>query len=164
MSEEKKKNHEEILVGTIRPCNGKMYLDTNGEFEQVLTNYDALDKVVVTVQPIEERVKEVSAKKEAAQIKKDDGITICQEALLAFGNEAQIDMLSEEVGELLSAINKYRRGRCAKKDVVTEIADVEIMLKQMELIFGWDEVIEERQYKLNRLKERLDSYKDHAIG
>ena len=158
MSEEKKKNHEEILVGTIRPCNGKMYLDTNGEFEQILTNYDALEKVVVTVQPIE-----VKAKTEAAQRKKADCINICQEALLAFGNEAQIDMLCEEVGELLSAINKYRRGRCAKKDVVTEIADVEIMLKQMELIFGWDEVMEERQYKLSRLKQRLDSYKDHAI-
>jgi len=158
MSEEKKKNHEEILVGTIRPCNGKMYLDTNGEFEQILTKYEALEKVVVIVQPIEAR-----AKVEAAQRKRDDSLNICQEALLAFGNEAQIDMLCEEVGELLSAINKYRRGRCAEKDVVTEIADVEIMLKQMELIFGRAEVMEERQYKLSRLKQRLDSYKDHAI-
>lgn len=162
MSEEKKKNHEEILVGTIRPCNGKMYLDTNGEFEQILTNYDALEKVVVTVQPLEEKMN-TDAAEIIKERKRQDCTSICQDALMAYGNEAQIDMLCEEVGELLSAINKYRRGRCAKKDVVTEIADVEIMLRQMELIFGRAEVMEERQYKLSRLRQRLDSYKDHAI-
>lgn len=162
MSEEKKKNHEEILVGTIRPCNGKMYLDTNGEFEQILTNYDALEKVVVTVQPLEEKMN-TDAAEIIKERKRQECTSICQDALMAYGNEAQIDMLCEEVGELLSAINKYRRGRCAKKDVVTEIADVEIMLRQMELIFGWDEVMEERQYKLIRLRQRLNSYKDHAI-
>ena len=32
-------------------------------------------------------------------------------AIMEFGVDAQIDMLHEEVGELLSAINKYKRGR-----------------------------------------------------
>ena len=77
-------------------------------------------------------------------------------AILEFGVEGQIDMLHEEVGELLSALNKYKRGRCGTDEVITEIADVQILLGQMALIFGEEEVRDEFERKLIRLQQRID--------
>ena len=79
-------------------------------------------------------------------------------AILAFGPRAQVDMLHEEVGELLSAINKYHRGRASKEDVITEIADVMIMCGQMAFLFGPDEVRAEKERKLIRLQQRIDEH------
>lgn len=78
--------------------------------------------------------------------------------ILAFGPRAQVDMLHEEVGELLSAINKYNRGRASKEDVITEIADVMIMCGQMAFLFGPDEVRAEKERKLIRLQQRIDEH------
>lgn len=88
--------------------------------------------------------------------------SIYANAILAYGTESQIDMLHEEVGELLSAINKYKRGRCPAEDVITEIADVEIMCGQMAMIFGPDKVMAEKEKKLIRLQERIDKHNDKA--
>ena len=41
------------------------------------------------------------------------------------------------------------------KDVCTEIADVQIMMEQLAIIYGKEDVASERKYKLERLKERL---------
>lgn len=79
-------------------------------------------------------------------------------AILAFGPRAQVDMLHEEVGELLSAISKYHRGRASKEDVITEIADVMIMCGQMAFLFGPDEVRAEKERKLIRLQQRIDEH------
>lgn len=79
-------------------------------------------------------------------------------AILAFGPRTQVDMLHEEVGELLSAINKYHRGRASKEDVITEIADVMIMCGQMAFLFGPDEVRAEKERKLIRLQQRIDEH------
>ena len=84
--------------------------------------------------------------------------SIYANAILAFGPEAQVDMLHEEVGELLSAINKYHRGRVTKQEVITEIADVMIMCGQMAFLFGPDEVQAEKERKLIRLQQRIDEY------
>lgn len=83
-------------------------------------------------------------------------------AIQTFGIESQIDMLHEEVGELLSALNKYRRGRVSADEVITEIADVEIMCGQMAMIFGPDEVEAEKERKLIRLQQRIDRHNDKA--
>lgn len=77
-------------------------------------------------------------------------------ALNRWGNEAQLNMFYEECGELLSAINKLKRGRVEKKDVITEIADVSIMIEQMAVLFGYNEFAEEKERKLTRLKEKLN--------
>lgn len=80
-------------------------------------------------------------------------------AIIAFGIEGQINMLYEEVGELLSALNKYKRGRVQAEEVITEIADVEIMCGQMAMIFGLEEVAAEKKRKLIRLQQRIDKLK-----
>lgn len=80
-------------------------------------------------------------------------------AIMAFGAVGQIDMLHEEVGELLSALNKYKRGRATVEEVVTEIADVQIMCEQMAFIFGPEAVAAEKERKLVRLQQRIDKFK-----
>jgi len=78
-------------------------------------------------------------------------------AINFFGVESQLNMLSEEVGELLTAINKWRRyGGCKEYNmVVEEIADVEIMLNQMKVIFDCNNK-DIYNKKLERLKGRIE--------
>jgi len=52
-------------------------------------------------------------------------------AIKLWGKELQFGMLSEECGELLTAINQWRRGRVDKSKVVEEMADVMIMIRQI---------------------------------
>ena len=62
-------------------------------------------------------------------MKKQD---LYRQTIQRWGTEGQIDMFHEEVGELLSALNKYKRGRVPAKEVITEIADVQIMIRLRE--------------------------------
>jgi NTP pyrophosphatase (non-canonical NTP hydrolase) len=78
-----------------------------------------------------------------------------KQAITKFGKENQICMAVEEVGELLSAINKFKRGRATEHDVITEIADVIIMAEQLSIIWGSGNVEAEKERKLLRLKERV---------
>ena len=80
---------------------------------------------------------------------------ICKFAVDKFGMEKQTWQAIEEMGELISAINHYNRNRADLKDVCTEIADVQIMMEQLAIIYGKEDVASERKYKLERLKERL---------
>lgn len=82
-------------------------------------------------------------------------------ALDKWGTSAQIMMLYEECGELLSAISKLERGRVSEDDVVTELADVSIMVEQIALLFGYDKFEKEKGNKLERLKERLEKHNDN---
>ena len=82
---------------------------------------------------------------------------IYKAALEKWGVGAQIGMLTEECGELLSAINKFNRSRCSSDDVLTELADVSIMVEQLSLIYGgYDKFLEERDKKLTRLLKRIN--------
>lgn len=76
-------------------------------------------------------------------------------ALACYGIDAQKWVLVEECGELLDAIAKTERNRSSIMDVITELADVSIMVEQMAYLYGWDSFKEEKTRKLKRLEERL---------
>lgn len=79
-------------------------------------------------------------------------------AIAAWGTAAQLDMLHEEVGELLTAIGHLKRGRATVADVAGEIADVRIMLEQLTVILDCAAVVDERiDYKLGRLEDRVEA-------
>ena len=80
-------------------------------------------------------------------------------AILEFGVEPQKDMMIEECSELINALEKHRRGRNTYADVITEIADVMIMAEQMAFLFGPEEVMAEKQRKLERLLDRIIKHK-----
>ena len=79
-----------------------------------------------------------------------------QKAILQYGYTAQTTMAVEEMAELLNALAKERRGRATQKDIVTEIADVTIMMWQLALMYGEQSVEMEIERKIERLKERLE--------
>ena len=72
-----------------------------------------------------------------------------------FGKEAQTIVAIEELSELQKALCKYLRGQDNFENIVEEIADVKIMLEQLELIFDCDLlVIQEMAKKLQRTEKR----------
>ena len=84
--------------------------------------------------------------------------TICVLAVETFGPESQINMAIEECAELINALCKLRRDRVGTIDVVTEIADVQIMCEQLAHMFGEQTVADERKRKIERLQKRLAKY------
>lgn len=86
-----------------------------------------------------------------------------ERALKLKGETSQIDIAVEELAELMQALIKYKRNEglyekiLLKENIVEELADVQIMIKQ--LIYNFDvnkEFIEMKNKKLERLKQRLD--------
>lgn len=76
-----------------------------------------------------------------------------QTALTHYGTEAQILQTVEECAELQQALLHHIRNRPA--DVVSEIADVEIMCASMRIVFGSGLVDQAKAHKLARLAERV---------
>ena len=81
---------------------------------------------------------------------------ILKEALLKYGYTSQITMAVEEMAELLNALAKERRGRATQQDIVTEIADVTIMMWQLAIMYGEQAVEMEIERKIKRLQERIE--------
>jgi len=74
---------------------------------------------------------------------------IMQQALDAWGEDAQLDMVIEECSELIKAILKYRRSddkATARKHIAEEHADVNIMLDQLAYIMREYDDIENPSY------------------
>lgn len=88
------------------------------------------------------------------------GKKTCQLAIDTFGEDSQKKMAVEEMGELLAALNHYRRGKCTIEDVRTEIADVLICAEQLACIYGYDDVARQADSKMIRLEERIRHYKE----
>lgn len=93
-------------------------------------------------------------------MKEEEKIELFREVLEAWGIGNQVFMVMEESGEMLNALAKANRGRVTKEDVITELADVSIMMEQMAVYFGYDEFKAEKERKLKRLKERLEKHKE----
>ena len=77
-----------------------------------------------------------------------------------YGNDAQEDMAIEECSELIKAILKFRRSNAKDSDlrdaVIDEIADVQIMLTQLGIIFNCVAEVEDRiDFKINRQMGRI---------
>ena len=89
----------------------------------------------------------------------DDRETL-ERALDTWGNDAQELHGVEELGELLTALMQYRRGRIDKPEVRDEIADVLIVANQFAILYGSDGVENQIEYKMARLNTRLDRYVD----
>jgi len=81
---------------------------------------------------------------------------IYADAVNAYGIDSQLNVLQEECAELIVAVSHYRRFRNID-ELVEEMADVKIMLEQIELVMKLSRYIESiKQIKLKRLRERID--------
>lgn len=103
---------------------------------------------------------------------------VLRHAIDKYGVLCQIDMLHEEMGELLQAINKLKRMGGITNDAIykpavdtsafdgtkyslaynglcSEVADVKIMIAQMELMLDEETIALCVDRKIKRLEERL---------
>ena len=81
--------------------------------------------------------------------------TILEKAIEHYGKGPQRDKAIEELSELIRAL-----ARCDdRENIAEEMADVRIMLDQLEIIFGNHDAVKAMEYqKLTRLNERVWAY------
>lgn len=78
-------------------------------------------------------------------------------AIKKWGMDAQAWMVIEEMSELAKEICKTRRGKNDLEALADEIADVEIMLAQLKMMFSIKELVSaHRKAKMARLERRLE--------
>lgn len=86
-------------------------------------------------------------------------------ALEKWGTEAQAMMAIEEMSELTKEICKLHRGKDNLEALADEIADVTIMMEQLRLMFGINELVcEHMDAKVERLRARLGLDKGGGAG
>jgi pyruvate/2-oxoacid:ferredoxin oxidoreductase beta subunit len=84
-------------------------------------------------------------------------MSLLQRAIAKWGEDAQMKMVLEEMSELQKEICKLWRGKDNRDAIAEEVADVEIMLDQLELMLDIQYQVEQyRQKKLRRLQKRLE--------
>jgi NTP pyrophosphatase (non-canonical NTP hydrolase) len=87
-------------------------------------------------------------------------IDILKQAIDKWGHDSQINMIEEECLELALAIHKSKRKSSSFDEsidnIIDEIADVSIIIQQAYLMFPMDKINERIEYKMERLKNRLN--------
>lgn len=89
---------------------------------------------------------------------------LLERVITANGMNNQLDVAIEELSELIQAICKIKRrdslsneSFAVKGNLAEEMADVEIILAELKLLFdNEDDVKEWENYKLDRLEKRLN--------
>jgi len=83
-------------------------------------------------------------------------LPLLKEAITKYGIRSQLDLAQEECAELIVAISHCKRDRPnSTNEVIEEIADVRIMVTQLSIIFGEENVDKIVIEKLTRLKQIL---------
>ena len=82
---------------------------------------------------------------------------IYRRALEVWGADLQTLVAIEEMAELQKELCKNRRGRENRVAIAEEIADVQIMLEQMVMLYNCANAVDVfRACKLERLEERIN--------
>ena len=95
-----------------------------------------------------------------ANYSEEDIDRICRQALRKWGKLTQVLMCIEELSELIRALAKADRkiNSVDKEEIASEIADVHLMVRQMQIVFEINDItiasLEEE--KLDRLKRYLE--------
>lgn len=84
-------------------------------------------------------------------------MSIYQGAIAKWGEDAQMKMVLEEMSELQKEICKLWRGKDNRDAIAEEVADVEIMLGQLQVMLEiFEDVDRHKKEKLLRLQRRLE--------
>jgi NTP pyrophosphatase (non-canonical NTP hydrolase) len=86
-------------------------------------------------------------------------------AIAAWGEEAQLRMLQEEMGEAIAVVNQFlRKNRPETCDeAILEFADVALMLAQIQLLFGEDALNNAIAIKLQKQAEKLEESEFYRV-
>jgi len=79
---------------------------------------------------------------------------VFQKAIEVWGEKAQLGMVIEEFGEVLTAINHYDRNRITLEEFIEEFVDAYIMMRQMRFMNKeiFDRIYDE---KVKRIRKKL---------
>ena len=81
-----------------------------------------------------------------------------QEAIRLYGKEHQVYVAIEEMAELTKELIKEKRHYYNREQIIEELADVEIMMQQLCLIFKCsNEVVSMRRKKIEMLKQMIEN-------
>lgn len=81
---------------------------------------------------------------------------VIREAIKIYGEDMQKNVAIEEMSELTKEICKEKRGLSSKLQMAEEIADVEIMLEQLKVMYDMHEQVDDfKARKIFRLASRL---------
>ena len=85
-------------------------------------------------------------------------MTTLEKAIVTYGVDMQLTVAVEEFSELTKEICKARRGENNLENIIEEMADCYIMLKQLEIIFDIDteDIRHIINNKIDRLEKRLE--------
>ena len=85
-------------------------------------------------------------------------MTTLERAIETYGKDMQLNVAIEEFSELIKEICKYKRGEGNIEHIIEEMADCQIMLSQLRIIFGirLDDISRVKWEKLERLAKRLE--------
>jgi NTP pyrophosphatase (non-canonical NTP hydrolase) len=91
---------------------------------------------------------------------KNSEYKIYQEAIEFFGNTSQKIMVIEEMSELTKELCKELRDRGNVENIADELADVEITLAQLKMIYNIHDLVEKhRDFKLQRFAKNMAELK-----
>lgn len=85
-------------------------------------------------------------------------MTTLEKAINVYGEDMQLTVAAEEFSELIKELCKHKRGAHNRKAIIEEVADCEIMLDQIKIIFAIkeQELDMARCIKIARLIDRLE--------
>lgn len=82
---------------------------------------------------------------------------VYEKAVNKFGKTPQLIMAMEEMSELIQALSKYIRKKGNVDNISEEIADVEIMIAQLKIIYKNSSNVESwKRHKLIKLMDRIN--------
>lgn len=102
-----------------------------------------------------------STKKEVARLTTQLNDDVYSRAVNTFGETSRLILAIEEMSELTKELSKYIRGRQNIGGICEEMADVEIMLEQLKIVFRNRAAVDyHRSQKLQRLNDKLNGNHD----
>lgn len=78
-----------------------------------------------------------------------------------YGFTPLLDMMIEECGEMIVAINHYKRQRVSTERLIEEFADIWIVLKQMGVFLDESSIANVIDYKLRRVERVINELKNN---
>ena len=78
-----------------------------------------------------------------------------------YGFPPLLDMMIEECGEMIVAINHYKRQRVTTERLIEEFADIWIVLKQMGVFLDESSIANVIDYKLRRVERVINELKNN---
>lgn len=149
--------HDEIikqLESLLSHC--KSMIEKNGGFPIREKDCEALETAIAALHALWDNYNQISIKLRPDCDNSADDKALYTLALSTYGAEAQTLMVFEEMAELQKELCKRGRGKQNRAEIAEEIADVQIMLEQMQVLYGCAELVsEQKRQKLERLEKRL---------